>query len=320
MLVGYPVDGIAVSAQGRMHATPAADVLFTQGFGRTYLTGDIRSAGGNSGGPLCVRFEGGAYYPAAVYLGGTAQTVVRAIDGPMIELFNRAEESGNGGQNNTGGGITHTSVTNIGSSSSPGAIRVNIEPAGARSAGAGWRLSPEAAYRTSGAQKSGLNAGNYVLQLRTVGGYQAPTQQTVQGQSGKLVTVTYSYAAQLTAQEAWRLANFGSAANSGIGADTEDPDKDGFTNQEEYAAGTNPRAAGDYLKVLNPTVSGTTFTVTVAGKAGRTYTLQRTTNLATGTWGTVATRGPQASDIDVQLADPAIPAGAAYYRVTASVP
>ena len=73
-----------------MHATPAANVTFTRVFGRTYTTPNIRSSGGNSGGPLCVQFEGGNYYPAAVYLGGTGQTVVRAIDSDVLDLFNRA--------------------------------------------------------------------------------------------------------------------------------------------------------------------------------------------------------------------------------------
>ena len=49
-----------------------------------------------------MQFEGGAYYPAAIYLGGEDQTVVRAIDSAVIDLFNRAETSGNGGGNANG--------------------------------------------------------------------------------------------------------------------------------------------------------------------------------------------------------------------------
>src|SRR5436190_2232519 len=37
------------------------------------------------------------------------------------------------------------------------------------------------------------------------------------------------------ASDQWRLLNFGSAANSGVGADLADPDGDGITNLMEYA-------------------------------------------------------------------------------------
>jgi len=60
MLAGYPVDGIAALYQGRMHATPAANVFFARAYGHTYTTSAIRSSGGASGGPLCVQFEGGS--------------------------------------------------------------------------------------------------------------------------------------------------------------------------------------------------------------------------------------------------------------------
>lgn len=45
-----------------------------------------------------------------------------------------------------------------------------------------------------------------------------------------------------TASESWRMANFGSTANTGNAVDTEDPDKDGLNNLLEYALGTNPNA------------------------------------------------------------------------------
>ena len=152
ILVGYPVDGIAASYQGRMHATPAADVAFGHGgSAHTYITTGIHSSGGASGGPLCVQFEGGNYYPAAIYLGGSGQTVVRSIDSGVIDLFNRAEVSGNGGDNNTGGGITHTSVTGI-LDSTKRVIKVTIEPAGARIGGAAWRRLPADTYHESGNQ------------------------------------------------------------------------------------------------------------------------------------------------------------------------
>lgn len=45
-----------------------------------------------------------------------------------------------------------------------------------------------------------------------------------------------------TPSENWRLANFGSIANTGNAADTADPDKDGLNNLLEYALGTDPNS------------------------------------------------------------------------------
>jgi hypothetical protein len=199
-LVGYPVDGISAANQGRMHATPPVDVTFTHGgSAHTYLTSAIHSSGGMSGGPLCVRFEGGNYYPAAVYLGGSGQTVVRSIDSQVIDLFNRAEVSGNGGDNQTGGGITHSSFDTIGNSSDPGALEVTIQPAAARNAGAGWRLKPVTDWQPSGNRVGDLNAGSYVLQLSTVSGFQTPTQQTVSINAGQLSEIIFTYVEDNTA-------------------------------------------------------------------------------------------------------------------------
>ncbi len=35
----------------------------------------------------------GSYYPAAIYLGGSGQTVVRAFDSEVVQLFGFAESS-----------------------------------------------------------------------------------------------------------------------------------------------------------------------------------------------------------------------------------
>ena len=243
-LVGYPVDGIAAAGRGRMHATPVMDVEFTPGFGRTYSTEDIWSVGGNSGGPLCVQHEGGSYYPAAVYLGGTGQTVVRAIDSEVIDLIGRAEVSGGGGENNTGGGITHTTTTKFGPSGAPGALKVTLSPSAARSAGARWRLG-SGSWRRSGDQLAGLRAGTYTMRLSTVDGYESPSSQAVKINGGQLRTVVFTYeeeAPTVTRLEAWRLANYGSTSNSGSGGDRANGDGDEFDNVAEWGFGLDPHA------------------------------------------------------------------------------
>lgn len=230
ILAGYPVDGIAPASRGRMHATAPFDVHFepvpftpaSEGERRClFLTTDIRSSGGASGGPLLVQFEGGPYYPAAIYLGGSTQSIFRSIDSRVIDLFNLAEESGIDGEPHTGGGITHTGVTPIGGAGTPGALKVTLAPAGAVTAGAGWRLRPETGYRTSGAQQGNLNAGRYVLELSTVDGYQTPSSEHIRVEGGQLKTITFTYA--LAASPAAEISVTGNSRNLPDGDATPSP-------------------------------------------------------------------------------------------------
>ncbi|MBE7497839.1 MAG: hypothetical protein HS117_23080 [Verrucomicrobiaceae bacterium] len=319
MLVGYPVDGIALTSQGRMHATPPMNVVFDKAFGRTFTTTGIRSSGGNSGGPLCVQFEGGAYYPAAICLGGSGQMVVRAIDSAVLDLFGYAEISGAGGGGIVGGGASHTTVTPI-DAGGKGSIRVLIESAEARNAGAWWKLSPSSTARPSGFQINNLTPGGYVANLATLAGYQAPAAQHIPIIANTLTTITYTYQTAMSAQESWRHTYFGTTANSGDAADNHDYDRDGFTNAEEYAAGTNPVQRGDFFRANNPQRGPGTFSVSTAGKAGRSYILERSVTMAAGTWSTVDTEGPLAADGPVTLTDAASPSGAAFYRIRVTGP
>jgi len=259
MLAGYPVDSIPVTDLGKVHATPLFDEPLTPAHGETWTTSDIYGMGGISGGPLFIRQSDGAFYPAAIYLGGDSQAVVRAIDSDVVELFLRAEASGNGGENNTGGGITHTSVAGNLSTTDPGALRVVIEPASANDEGAGWQLVPEATPRPTGASVYGLNPGTYNLVFLTVNGFQAPEMQAVEVTGGQLNTVTFTYEEDHVPSplESWRQDNFGSISDSGDGADEADPDQDGVTNINEYTEGTDPNDPQSYptriLTITNPT-------------------------------------------------------------------
>ena len=162
--------------------------------------------------------------------------------------------------------------------------------------------------------------GSYILQLTTVGGFQAPTQQTVTITGGQLANITFAYQEEVPALDAWRMAKFGTYSNTGIAADGADPDGDGQTNLSEYAAGTDPNNGADFLRILTTTRTATSYTVTAAGKAGRTYVLQRRTDLAAGAWTTATTTAPLAADGTVSLTDPAAPAGNAFYRIQVCAP
>ncbi len=318
-LVGYPVNGVSTANQGRMHATTPATATMTLALGRTYQTSQIRGMGGMFGGPFCVQKDGGAFYPAGVFVGGTTQSLIRAIDGNMIDLFTRAEVSGNGGDNNTGGGITHSSFTTIGTASQPGALKITILPEAAISAGR-WSISPETTLRTSGAQKGNLAPGTYVIKFNTVAGFQVPAQQRITISGGQLSTLTYTFESSTTPQESWRLTNFNSTANAGIAADDADPDGDGASNRDEYAAGTNPNNAADMFKVLTMTRTTGLFSVSVLGKKDRTYVLERTSSLNAASWSAVKSIGPLASDQPITLSDAAPPVDQGFYLVRVTSP
>ena len=106
----------------------------------------------------------------------------------------------------------------------------------------------------------------------------------------------------------------------GTAADDKDPDHDGQPNISEYAAGTNPNNPADVFKVLTSWKSGSTFTVTAAGKADRSYALQRRTDLAGGTWTTLTTLDQLTANGPVALTDNAAPAGRAFYRIQVVLP
>jgi uncharacterized delta-60 repeat protein len=90
--------------------------------------------------------------------------------------------------------------------------------------------------------------------------------------------------------EAWRLQHFGSAANSGNGADGNDFDFDGVANLIEFATGSDPTQINDAPGVL--TRNGTTleFSYTRAKSAindGFTFAVESTTDLVSpSSWNT----------------------------------
>ncbi|MEO6751409.1 MAG: hypothetical protein ABIP85_06490, partial [Chthoniobacteraceae bacterium] len=59
----------------------------------------------------------------------------------------------------------------------------------------------------------------------------------------------------------WRMAQFGTYANTGNSADTADPDGDGWTNAQEYIFGTNPKT-NDYTSLVTIAATGGNLTIT----------------------------------------------------------
>jgi autotransporter-associated beta strand protein len=94
----------------------------------------------------------------------------------------------------------------------------------------------------------------------------------------------------LTPIETWRQANFGSAANTGNGADGADPDKDGIPNVMEYGLGMNPNVS---TQTGLPTYSVPVNTGVISfgrnlAATDVTYIVQASSNLTS--WTNLATR------------------------------
>jgi hypothetical protein len=195
MLVGYPVENVPEQNRGRMHATPQGFMTFIKVLDKVYATTAIQSYPGNSGGPLCVQHPNGAFYPAAIYLGGSGQTIVRAIDSGVLDLINRAETSANTGGNNSGGGVVLLTPGTGGSLFEPGYLQVIIGPQTALNAGAGWRLigHPDPAFYSDNAAIYGLLAGAYTVEFKSILGFQTPTNHGIQIVKGQTAVIPGAY-------------------------------------------------------------------------------------------------------------------------------
>jgi hypothetical protein len=96
-------------------------------------------------------------------------------------------------------------------------------------------------------------------------------------------------ASPLEAVAAWRLAAFSTSSNSGMAADTADPDGDGVPNLVEYATGGNPNQAGT---AITPSLGALSDRLRISFLVGTdpwiTYQVQATSDLVSGSWTTVA--------------------------------
>jgi alpha-L-fucosidase len=85
----------------------------------------------------------------------------------------------------------------------------------------------------------------------------------------------------------WRQQYFGTSDNSGTAADNADPDGDGWTNAQEFAAGTDPNDRTSRLKIGQVQSSGSGMVVSFPTTSGKTYRVEYSTSLQSGSWTSV---------------------------------
>ena len=100
-----------------------------------------------------------------------------------------------------------------------------------------------------------------------------------------------------------------------------DPDKDGFSNRQEYLAGTDPQSAASMLALISATPNHGGTDLRFEAVAGRSYTILETTSLSSGTWHRLTDLAPLDTTGLVTIHDPNPPTTNRFYRlVTPALP
>jgi V8-like Glu-specific endopeptidase len=195
-LVGYPLDGVVDGNQGKLHATTPANITFTRLYASVFSTTNIQAFPGNSGGPLYVQADVEKYLPAGIVLGGSGQTLVRAINSEVVDLINRAEISANGGGNVVGGGPIPVSPGQTAPPLGTGLLTVSMTPSNMIGVRPGWRVSgiEDTNYFTDALTTVALvGGGGYPIEFKGVPGFLTPSNRVVQVAVNQVVRLPVQY-------------------------------------------------------------------------------------------------------------------------------
>lgn len=117
----------------------------------------------------------------------------------------------------------------------------------------------------------------------------------------------------------WEDAN---GLNKLVKDDALDPDNDGFTNWQEYLAGTKPKDAHSALALASASLAGSGGTdLRFEAVAGRSYTILHTDTLSGGSWQRLMNIPPRAATEVLSVHDPEPVTTNRFYRlVTPALP
>ncbi|MEN9841090.1 MAG: hypothetical protein RL376_890, partial [Verrucomicrobiota bacterium] len=126
----------------------------------------------------------------------------------------------------------------------------------------------------------------------------------------------------LTPLDSWRLATFGTDANTGPAADLADPDTDGLPNLLEYAFGTSPGSAASSAAPAVSLLPAPTSKLQLSflrARSDLTYTVETSSDLLN--WSAIATNpGAVSPTIPVTVTDVATPAPRRFLRLRVTAP
>ena len=113
--------------------------------------------------------------------------------------------------------------------------------------------------------------------------------------------------------DAWEMAWFGTLARNGAG----DFDGDGMTDLQEYLAGTNPKDAADYFRILSVSVTTNGLKILFHAAGNHTYSVLYSTGSPAGPWHKLADAPVSANPASVEITDTNVVAGSRFYRLVA---
>jgi hypothetical protein len=116
--------------------------------------------------------------------------------------------------------------------------------------------------------------------------------------------------------DAWETANgLNPSDPTGVNGGAGDADADGFTNMQEYLAGTDPRDAASFLKLNSlETVAGI-VKLRFTAVQGRSYTVLYQDSLPTGPWSILKQLPNQAATAEIEVLDSTLGRASRYYRL-----
>ncbi|MEP4077662.1 Calx-beta domain-containing protein [Haloferula sp.] len=296
ILVGGKFDSMSGTSRARvarLNSTGALDTTFDAGVPLTFGSGNT-----NDCYQLLMQPDTRILIALDAYQGG--QTGVMRVFSAQSAPTGQVEFVSGSTTVNEGGTAT-LSVRRIGGSLGPISISYATIPSTATSA--------DFTSKTGTLTWADGDATDKLITIDTTSDATVEPDETLTVQLGTPIggtSLSYLGSASVTINdlmpiEAWRLANFGSSENSGMGADDADYDLDQISNLMEYALGRSPASISDgrqglpsaTLDASNPLLTGRLTLVCDIpdpAPADVDYLVEVSGSLAVGDWTTLATK------------------------------